>query len=325
MSLRVFGGDMAMLGGPSAVMVAAAEDGLVVAKHLVAAPRKESMVPMNKFALSFISLSLILSASSALAQNCPPGSLFCASGSVNVGVQFGTQPPPPPPGQVIVVQQPPPPPPVYIVQRPRPVVVEQPQVYAYNSTTVAYQGFNGRGRAMGVGAFAAGLGFGSRSDGASGMGGFGGTMRFRTHPLFAGELSIAGMVGSDYNADTRTEVPVTVSGIFYFNPQNRFQVYGVAGIGVSWAGVTYTAENARARGVDTATYAYFGGLGGLGAEWQLTPNFSIFGDARIFVRSRIDAERRDNPEFSRVNSAGRTETTNVSAGVVGQVGGIFYF
>jgi hypothetical protein len=286
-------------------------------------------VPMNKIALSFFSLSLLLAAPTVFAQNCPPGSLFCAGGSLNVGIQFGTQPPPPPPppppGQLIIVQQQPPPP-VYVVQQPPPrvVMVQQPTYTYTTTTTVSYLGAN-RGRGFGVGGFAAGLGFGSRGDGTSGMGGLGGTMRFRTHPMFAGELSVAGMIGSDYNGDTRTEVPVTMSGIVYFNPQNRFQVYGVAGIGVSWAGVAYNDANAIERRRDTASYTYFGGLAGLGVEWQLSPHFSIFGDARAFIRTRVDREATENPEFTRINSDGRRESTNVSAGVLGQLGGIFYF
>ncbi len=289
-------------------------------------------MPMNKLALSFFSLSLLLSAPVAFAQGCPPGSLFCAGGSLNVGIQFGTQPPPPPPppppqGQVIIVEQQPPPPPVYIVQRPPPriIVQQQPVYYTTTTTTVSYLGLNGRGRGFGVGGFVTGLGFGSRGAGTAGMGGAGGTMRFRTHPMFAGELSVAGLVGSDYNGDTRTEVPVTLSGIVYFNPQNRFQLYGVAGIGASWAGVAYNDANLRDRPTTTATYTYFGGLAGLGAEWQLSPHFSIFGDARAFLRTRVDRQANDNPEFTRVNADGRRESTNVSAGVVGQLGGIFYF
>jgi hypothetical protein len=155
------------------------------------------------------------------------------------------------------------------------------------------------------------------------MGGAGATLRFRTHPMFAGELSIAGMVGTDYNGDARTELPITLSGIVYFNPQNRFQLYGVAGMGVSLAGVAY--NDPRSRPDDTAAYAYFGGLAGLGVEWQLSPHFSLFGDARAFIRTRIDREADENPEFSRVDSDGHRQTTNVSAGVVGQLGGIFYF
>lgn len=283
-------------------------------------------MPMNKFLLPFFSLSFLLATPAVWAQGCPPGSLFCASGSLNVGVQFGTQPPPPPPtGQVIVVEQPPPPQPVYVVQRPPPRVIVQQQPVYYTTTTVSYLGVNGRNRALGVGGFVTGLGFGSHGSGAAGMGGAGGTIRLRTHPMFAGELSAAGLVGTDYNGDTRTEVPLTLSGIVYFNPQNRFQLYGVAGLGASWAGIAYNNTNLRSRPSATATYTYLGGLAGVGAEWQLSPNLSLFGDARAFVRTRIDHQSESNPEFKRVNSDGRPESTNVSAGVVGQLGAIFYF
>ncbi|MFO0646632.1 MAG: hypothetical protein U0326_10370 [Polyangiales bacterium] len=284
---------------------------------------------MNKIALtSLCSLSLLLTSSSVFAQSI--GGWVGVGGGISVGgsLQVGVMPPPPPQQQVIVVQQqpvyqqpvyvPPPPP-------PRRVIVTTVPTYTYTTTqTVTYIGAT-RGRALGLGGFAAGLGFGSNGDGARGMGGVGATMRYRQHPVFATELSVAGMAGTDYNGDSRAEVPLTLSELIYFNPQNRFQVYGVIGFGASWASVTYGDASARARGVDTGSYTYVGGLAGLGVEWQLTPNFSIFGDARAFLRTRVDPNARDNPEFSRVNADGRTETSNVSTGVIGQLGGIFYF
>ncbi len=266
-------------------------------------------------------LSTSLAASTAFAQGCPPGSWLCAGVSVNAGFQVGTvpPPPPPPPQQVIVVEQAP----VYVAPPPR-VIVQQVPTYTYTTTTVTYLG-TGRVRALGLGAYATGLGFGSRAGGSGGMGGGGAVMRYRLNPVFATELSIAGLVGTDYNGDSRAEVPLTVSGLVYFNPQNRFQVYGILGLGMSWAGVAFNPTNSRARGTDSASYTHFGGLAGLGLEWQLSPHFSIFGDARAFIRTRVDPERDETPEFTRVNSSGRTETTNVSVGVAGQLGGIFYF
>lgn len=234
---------------------------------------------MNKISLTALfSLSLLINSSSVFAQSI--GGWIGASGgvSVNAGIQFGAAPPPPPPQQqyIIVQQQPvymPPPP-------PRRVIVTTVPTYTYTTTTtVSYLG-NSRGRALGLGGFAAGLGFGSNGDGARGMGGVGVTLRYRQHPVFATELSLAGMAGSDYNGDSRAEVPLTLSELIYFNPQNRFQIYAVVGFGASWASVSYNDSAARARGVDSASYTYVGGLAGLGAEWQLTPNFSIYGDAR---------------------------------------------
>ena len=42
-------------------------------------------------------------------------------------------------------------------------------------------------------------------------------------------------------------------------------------------------------------------------------------------RTRVDTRANDNPEFTRTNASGARENTNVSTGVVGQLGGIFYF
>ncbi len=280
---------------------------------------------MNKHALtSLFSLSMLLASSSAFAQTFSAGGWIGGGISVSAGVQVGPvppPPPPPPPQEVIVIQQRP----VYIPPPPPRIVVATVPTYTYTTTTtVSYLGTNRR--ALGLGGFAAGLGFGSHGDdGARGMGGVGATLRYRQHPMFATELSIAGMAGTDYNSDSRVEVPVTLSELIYFNPQNRFQLYAVVGVGASWASVTYNDANARARGVDGAAYTYIGGLAGLGAEWQLTPNFSIYGDARAFIRTRVDPGTRDNAEFSRINAAGHTETSNASVGVLGQLGGIFYF
>lgn len=269
------------------------------------------------------SLSIVLAASAASAQTFSAQGWINGGISVGGGVQVGMAPPPPPPPPqpMIVVEQPP----VYYQPPPRQVVVvQQPPTYTYTTTTtVAYLGTE-RARGLGLGAYAAGMSFGGRNR-TAGVGGVGATVRYRQHPMFATELSIAGMAGTDYNSDSRVEVPVTLSELIYFNPQNRFQFYGVVGFGMSWAAVSYNDANARTRGMDNAAYTYVGGLAGLGVEWQLSPNFSIYSDARAFVRTRIDPGASSNPEFTRTNADGRTETTNVSVGVVGQVGALFYF
>ncbi len=278
---------------------------------------------MNKLALaSLVSLSTLFAAPMAFAQTFSAGGWISGGVSVSAGVQVGTvPPPPPPPPSVIVVQQQP----VYVPPPPPRVVYTTVPTYTYTTTTtVSYLGSN-RGRAVGLGGFASGLGFGGRNDSARGMGGVGGTLRFRQHPNFATEFSVAGMVGTDYNNDSRAEVPVTLSELFYLNPQNRFQLYALVGVGASWASGSYNDSNAAQRGMSNAAYTYLGGLAGLGAEWQLTPNFSLYCDARAFIRTRVDTEANSNPEFTRTNSSGARESTNVSTGVVGQLGGIFYF
>lgn len=308
---------------------------------------------MNKVALSsLVAVSLSVFASMANAQVCPPGSILCGGvrvgGGIAVGgslgfgasVGVGVAPAPvqvvptqmvpvPPPAEAVVVVQAPPPPPVYYAPPPPPpqqvvVVQQQPEIVYTTTTTYQTYGFTGR-QQVGLGAFAAGLAFGGREgERGAGIGGVGATLRYRYSPHMATEFNIAGLGGRDYNGDDRAEVPVTVNQIFYLNPQNRLQLYGLIGLGGSFAAVNYNGDNARERGRDTAGYGYFGGQAGIGLEWQLSRSFSLFTDVRGFVRARVDAEAESNPEYRRVQG-GRVETTNTSVGMMGSFGALFYF
>ncbi|MDB4931056.1 MAG: hypothetical protein JWM10_3540 [Myxococcaceae bacterium] len=294
---------------------------------------------MKKIALtSLVTLSATLFSAAALAQECPPGS-FCAGAQLNTGIfgiggsvqiNGGVAPRP------VYVQ---PAPPVY-VQAPQPVYVQPQTIYVqqptryvitqqpvqYTTTTTAYQWVGlSRGQTVGLGVFGSGLSYGGgRGDNQVAMGGVGASMRFRYHPYLATELTLGGYFGRDYNGNQRAEVPATVNELIYFNPMHRLQVYGILGVGVSWATVQYDGLDAVTRGRDTAGFAYVGGQAGLGLEWQITRNFSLFTDARAFIRTRVDSEIETNPEYTRTNGT-RTETTNTSAGVTGQFGAMFYF
>ncbi len=306
---------------------------------------------MNKLALSTLALGLTLAAPSAFAQQaCPPGSWLCADITIGGGVQA----PPPvyvsppvmvmPPPPVVYMQprprvyiQPPPPARVYI--QPPPVVVYQPQqVYVpqqqfYYQQQQPQQGYQlqpppRRGYAgLQVGLGGSYLGSGSMHGAPGGMGGVSGGLRLRGAGHLGGELTIGIYGGRDFNRDDRTEVPISLSGLVYFNPQNRFQIYGVFGVGASWASVNYAAGNTAAHGgLSGANYGYVGGQLGLGAELQLSQRFSLFVDVRGFVRTRVDDGRNRNPEFSQFNaSLHATETTNTSFGAVGQIGAALYF
>lgn len=277
---------------------------------------------------SLLAATVALAAAPAQAQNCPPGSWLCANLQIGGGVSVTPPPPPPPPQTPVVVVQAevvPPPAPVFIPPPPPPpprmVVVTQPVV-----TYTAYQyqpaGFSGR-QTVGLGAWAGGLAMGSReSERGAGMGGVGGSLRFRYAPHFATELTLGVMGGTDYNGDNRAELPITVNQLFYLNPQNRLQLYGLIGLGVSWAGVGYDDRMSTRR--DSAEYAYFGAQAGVGLEWQLTRHISLFGDARAFIRTRVDAEASSNPEFTRTHEGVR-QTTNTSVGLLGTGGVMFYF
>lgn len=292
---------------------------------------------MKKIALSsLLCVSATLLSTAALAQECPPGAV-CAGAQLNTGIfgiggsvqiNGGVAPPRPvymQPAQPVYVQAPQP---VYVqpqtiyVQQPTRYVVSQPVQY---TTATSYQWIGlQRNQAIGIGAFASGLSFGGRGDQRVSMGGVGATMRFRYHPYLATELTLGGYFGRDYNGDQRAEVPATVNELIYFNPMHRLQVYGILGIGMSLATVQYEGLNAVTRRRDSAGYAYVGGQAGLGLEWQITRNFSLFTDARAFIRTRVDAEIETNPEYTRTNGT-RAESTNTSAGVTGQLGAMFYF
>jgi hypothetical protein len=295
---------------------------------------------MNRIALASLVLGITAAAPSAFAQ-CPPGSWLCAD------ITIGTAPPPPttvyvqppPPPPVIVQPAPPPPrrvivvpPPAPVVVQPAPVVVYQPappvqQTYVMPPPTqYTYyptprrQGYVGLQGQLG-GAFFGGAG--------GAMGAFGAGLRVRDRGHWGGELALNLAGGTDYNGDLRGEIPLTLTGMFFFNPQHRFQLYGLAGFGLSFAAVDYTVANRVAHGGRRGgEYAYLGAHAGIGGELQLTPSFSLFADVRGFLRGRIDDERDNNPEFARnvVNgSTVTTQTTNTSAGVFSQLGAVWYF
>lgn len=297
---------------------------------------------MKKIALSTLlaSASLLIT-SLAQAQNCPPGSWLCADlqigGGIGGGVVIGGGRPVPPPAGVYVQPPPPPAPPVVVMQPapvyvqpppppPQPVViVRQAPVYYTTTTYVPAPVAPDRPQTLGLGAYASGLFMGGREESRHGaaMGGGGVMMRYRHTPHLASEATVAGMFGRDYNGDRRAEVPVTLGGVLYFNPRNRFQVYGLLGAGMSFATVQYDSPSAHG-GLSDASYTYAGGYAGLGAEWQLSRSFALFFDVRGFIRGRIDRDAEVNPEFTRYNGS-RTETTNVSMGMTGQLGAMFWF
>jgi hypothetical protein len=226
-------------------------------------------------------------------------------------------------------------PPPVVVYQPAPVYQQQPQVVYYQQQQApryvippprrGYVGLQ-----LGVGGSLIGT-----PTGVNAMGGINGGLRFRGQGHFGGELTVGAYGGRDFNGDARTEVPVALNGLIYFNPQNRFQVYTVFGLAAAWAHVDYrhdsTVDNRMAHGGrDNGDYGYIGGTLGLGAELQLSPRFSLFADVRGFIRTRVDEGARgtgvnSNPEFSRTNANGVFETTNSSVGAVGQIGAALYF
>lgn len=302
---------------------------------------------MKKIALSTVLASASLLATSLVhAQDCPPGSLLCAGLQIGAGISGGVvigggrpapaplpPPPPAPPPASVVVQAPMvefQPAPVYVQPPPPPVVIYRPAPVVYTTTTLvpapAPAPVLMQRQQVGLGAYASGLFLGG-SDSARerpAMGGAGAMMRYRHTPHVASEATIAGMWGRDYNGDARAEVPVTLGGVVYFNPRNRFQIYGVLGAGLSFASVQYDLPNAQRRGMSEAGYFYLGGYTGIGAEWQITQHFSLIFDVRGFMRARVDRNADENPEFTRTRGTA-TQTSNASMGLTGNLGAMFWF
>lgn len=265
---------------------------------------------------------------------CQPDDLLCAEvrigpaqGGIRIGPGPGMQQPPPPPPQppVVVVQpeyQPPPPPPQppvvvvqpqqppppvtqYVVQPPpqQRVIVQRPRNQFPYSTTGLHLHLDGI--------------FGDTLQ----MGGGGAAFRIRPNPWFALDIGSGLYGGQDYNGLDRYEVPVTVDAMVFFNPQHRFQVYALVGVGTSFGHAE--GFNIRTLQGDSRDYVHLGGEVGLGLEWRIGRHFALNLDVRGFLRGRVD----DNPEpeFTELNDAGNWVSTDLSGGVVARGGMTFYF
>lgn len=291
----------------------------------------------NHRALSFSLLTaltagvLLLSATAeAQSTECQPDDLLCAEVRIGPGtgrlrIGGGTQPAPPPPPPVVVEE---PAPPVVIVQPqqppPPPVVVQPappppPQVVhvqpAPQPTYEQQRPQRPRSRypysQTGLHLHLGGL-FGEELA----MGGGGAAFRIRPNPHFAIDIGGAIYGGNDYNGLDRVELPMTVDAIFFFNPQHRFQFYGLLGVGGSFGHAE--GFNIRTGQLDDRDYAHLGGEAGLGVEWRIGRHFALNLDVRGFIRQRVDGN--PEPEFRE-----GSRTTDTSGGVIGQAGMTFYF
>lgn len=265
------------------------------------------------------------------AAQCRPGDVLCAEVQVGpVGGRLRIGPADPPP--VIVEQAPPvvvapapppvivapPPPPVVVVQPPPPpqrVVYVQPaqqQVYVQPRQRVIYDlvpNFDLGVRVNG------GIAFGF--DGSAG----GGNVAFRLRPSehFALDLGIGVYGGFDGSRD-RWEMPLQLDALFFFNPEHRFQIYALIGVGtaVGQQGDYRSTRDFRA----SRDLAYLAGEVGLGAELRLSRFFALNADVRGFLREQVLA---GPPEFSRTTSNGTVESTNTSGGFYVTAGMTLYF
>lgn len=277
-----------------------------------------------------LSAPLVASQVSAQDATCRPGDIVC--GEVQVGpfqgqIRIGPGESPPPP---VVVQAPPPvvvqPPPPVVVQAPTPptvavqappppvvaqpapqVIRTQPQVIAVQETRYQLVPTFDLGLHLSVG--------GMFTDRIS-VGGGAAAFRIRPSEYVAIDLGIGVYGGPDYQSLDRWEMPVTADLLVFFNPDDPLQVYGLVGVGASYAEQT---------GWDggSLTYrqlSYLGGELGLGLEWRIARHFALNFDVRAFLREQVGPA----VEFTEIRG-GRVESTNTSGGVTGNLGMTFYF
>lgn len=273
----------------------------------------------------------------ALADNCPPGSWFCADPDVDPPQDDDIDAPELPPQvveqpsqpiesdraptrrpRVVVVDQRggrAAPPDVVIVTHGQPRVVRstpaaprvapptkarpQPKLFSRWGLNLRVQG--------------AAMGDGASNDAA--MGGLGMSLRYRPVPVFGFDLGVDIIGGKDYNGFDRIETPVSLNAMIFVNPRSRVQFYLMGGAHLSHAEVRSDYRSPlltqRRDGTWGAEYDYFGGQGGAGLEFRLGRRVGLAFDALGFIRKRTDDGYR--PEFIDA-STGRT--TNTSGGVL---------
>jgi opacity protein-like surface antigen len=227
-------------------------------------------------------------------------------------------PPPPPSGS----------PPVVIYQPPPPALLDRPEVPPpYGFAGPPRRPLGAPGPEWGANLRVEGAAIGHGTQGNTGMGGFGGGLRFKPTPSVGleGDLDFVG--GHGYQGESRNETAFTLNGLLFLNPKSRAQIYILAGFGWSWAHVTCDpsvdtcSSNGPTNSVLDQHYTYFGGQLGTGLEFRISRSIAFDVDMRGFVRSRTDALAQSQPEFT--NSSG--QTTNTSGGVLFTGGLSIYF
>ncbi len=155
----------------------------------------------------------------------------------------------------------------------------------------------------------------------AGMGGFGGSLRYRPVPAFAFDISGDILGGKDGAGKSRREFVLMMNGMLFFNPKDIVQFYALGGIGFSWARVDQNEDDDVLDQMD-ANYSYFGMQLGAGLEFRISKRAAFNVDLIGFVRGRTDAAARTSYEFVD-NRTGLG--SNTSGGGLVQGGVTFYW
>ncbi|HEY6080965.1 MAG TPA: outer membrane beta-barrel protein [Polyangiaceae bacterium] len=249
----------------------------------------------------------------AAADDCPPGDWFCepappgGPAPAPEGAPLDGAPPPPGPA----------PPPVADADEEEQVLIDVENVQPAKKRR--------RDREWGVNLHAAlgVMGDDSAKSLDAGMNGLGAALRYRLLPFLAFEGSVDVVWGTDYRGFGRVETALLANAMLFANPRSPVQLYGVAGFGLSTASVdgSYLSGTLLQDDVEQR-YGYFGGQLGAGLEARITRHLALGGDLVGFIRTRIDSDASDEPEYV---DAGTRRTTNSSGGALIRLGATVYW
>jgi opacity protein-like surface antigen len=159
------------------------------------------------------------------------------------------------------------------------------------------------------------------------MGGLGVSLRYRPIPHFAFDVGLDVLGGTDWAGHERRETALLLSGMVFFNPRSKVQVYTLGGIGFSGARVELEQTYDNGDGTTSTEtydeeYRYFGAHIGGGLEFRLSRKVALNLDIIGFIRGRTDDLADEQPEFV---EAGTGRTTNTSGGGLGRAGLTIYW
>ena len=159
------------------------------------------------------------------------------------------------------------------------------------------------------------------------MGGLGVSLRYRPIPHFAFDAGLDFVGGTDWAGRERRESALMLSGMVFFNPRSKVQVYTLGGIGFSGARVTFEETVEGDDGTSTTSeyeeeWSYFGAHLGAGLEFRLSRKVALNLDVVGFLRGRTDDAAEHEPEFVDEDTG---RVTNTSGGGLGRAGLTIYW
>ncbi|MEO8179626.1 MAG: outer membrane beta-barrel protein [Deltaproteobacteria bacterium] len=147
----------------------------------------------------------------------------------------------------------------------------------------------------------------------TGLGGVGVSLRYALRPNVDLDLGLDAFGGIDYNGYDRSETSLSVSALWYLNPDRAIRTYLLGGLHASAAQVDVAG--------DDQDWTYVGAHAGLGLDFAVSERVSLNVDMLGFIRGRTDSRAERQPEFT----DGFGNLTNTSGGGVFRGGVSLYW